>query len=472
MKCTRSSILALGLMALPAMLAAQAPSGPSVTLFNSGTVLVRRTLPAAIPAGVSTLPLALGAFSPSTLAILDPGVSLQRIAFDPAWSEDALLRRHIGEKFTFRSGLPDAPTTSATLMALDPERWRLDSTAGVNSLRGVLGHVVFGRPGQILWDADRVPTAPLADVTLESDKARNGLKVMYQMSGGSWAASYRIFLGPQGRIEGGAAINAGTLNLSDVEVQLLAGDIGTARPMPSSRGQVMYAPSAKMAEDNSMGQEAVGEAHLYTVPGKVTFVPGSQLVLPLFDPMPVKGTRLLTVGGGMPYYGTFSQDQDEHVVPVDVAYRFDRKLATPFGDLPLPAGSVSIFDNDKAGRVQLIGSGAIDHTAPGETLTVGTGTAFDVTAKRTQTSYSTSREVATQPNMPTRTIVMVGYRVSLQNAKDSAVVVEVREDRGGEWSVVTSSVPPVKRSSTRTVFSVTVPAKGKVDLTYRLRVIW
>ncbi len=463
MKKSLMSFAVLGLMALPALLPAQASTGPSVTLFNSGIVLVRRTLPAAIPAGVSTQPLALGAFLPASLSMLDPGVTLQRVSFDPAWSEEGLLRRHVGELFHFRSNATD--TVFATLVALDPERWRLEAPSRQHG-------IVFARPGQILWDANWVPTAPVADVTLQSDRARQGVKVMYQTGGGSWGASYRIFLGPQGRIEGGAAINAGTLNLSDVEVQLLAGDIGTARAMPSPRAQEVYAMAAKSAADNSMGQEAVGEAHLYTVPGKVTFVPGTQLVMPLFDPMPVKGTRLLTVGGGLPYYGGFSQDQDERDVPVDVAYRFDRKLATPFGDLPLPAGSVSIFDNDKAGRVQLIGSGAIDHTAAGETLTVGTGTAFDVTAKRTQTSFSTSREVSTQPNMPTRTIAMVGYRVSLQNAKDSAVVVEVREDRGGEWSVVTSSVPPVKRSSTRTVFSVTVPAKGKVDLTYRLRVIW
>ena len=94
-----------------------------------------------------------------------------------------------------------------------------------------------------------------------------------------------------------------------------------------------------------------------------------------------------------------------------------------------------------------------------------------MTAKRTQTSFATTREQPA-PNQATRTIASVGYRVALQNGKDSAVVVEVREDRGGEWSVVASSVPLEKRSSTRTVFNVTVPAKGKVDLTYRLRVVW
>jgi hypothetical protein len=52
------------------------------------------------------------------------------------------------------------------------------------------------------------------------------------------------------------------------------------------------------------------------------------------------------------------------------------------------------------------------------------------------------------------------------------VVVEVREDRAGEWSVVESSVPADKRSSTRVAFPVTIPAKGTAVLTYRVRVVW
>jgi hypothetical protein len=60
----------------------------------------------------------------------------------------------------------------------------------------------------------------------------------------------------------------------------------------------------------------------------------------------------------------------------------------------------------------------------------------------------------------------------LKNAGDSAVTVVVQEERAGEWSVVSSSVPAEKVSSTITRFRVRVPAKGEAALTYRLRVIW
>ena len=154
-------------------------------------------------------------------------------------------------------------------------------------------------------------------------------------------------------------------------------------------------------------------------------------------------------------------------MPVNAAYRFTRKLGTPFGDVALPAGNLSLFDTDKAGRPQLIGQGSIAHTARGQELMVESGTAFDVTAKRVQTDYSVNSTVK-----PARTTAIAGYRVTLQNAKDTAVVVEVREDRGGEWSVIESSVPSEKRSSTRRVFTVPVPAQGTMVLTYRVKAVW
>ncbi len=62
--------------------------------------------------------------------------------------------------------------------------------------------------------------------------------------------------------------------------------------------------------------------------------------------------------------------------------------------------------------------------------------------------------------------------MTLQNAKDSAVTVEVREDRNGDWSIIDSSMPAEKRSSTRRVFTVPVPAQGTAVLTYHVRVVW
>jgi hypothetical protein len=451
--------LALALAIAPVL---PAQDGASVTLFNSGRTLVRQNLPVRLPAGTSTQPLAIGVFDPSSFTVLEPGVSVERLSFDAAFNEDALLRRNIGQMFTFDMG--DGKAWTARLLGVDPERWQITGGGPVGP-----NAVIFGRPGRLMWGVEQVPTAPVADVTLTSDRARQSVRVMYEAMGGAWHAGYRLFIGANGRFEGTATIQAGTFNLENAEVQLLAGDIGQkAVPAPA----LMRAARNQAFEDASMttgatSAESIGEVRLYTVPGRVTFVPGAITALPLFAPTAVRSELRLTVPGAVSYWGGIDQFPDEHEVPVQVSHRFERRLGTPFGDLPLPAGGVSVYETDRSGRVQLVGQGNIGHTAAGEMLEVSTGTAFDVTARRTQTAFST-----TILANPRRTVATVEYSVVVKNAKDTAAAVEVREDRGGEWSVVTSSVPPVRRSSSRVVFPITVPAKGEVTLTYRLRVVW
>ena len=71
-----------------------------------------------------------------------------------------------------------------------------------------------------------------------------------------------------------------------------------------------------------------------------------------------------------------------------------------------------------------------------------------------------------------RTIATADYRVTITSAKDTAVTVEVIEERQGDWAVLSSSIPGEKVSSTRTRFRVRVPAKGEAVLNYRVRVVW
>ncbi len=443
--------LCCGAAALPA----QSSAGPSVTLFNTGRVLVRRQLAVPLPAGRSTATIAIGPFDPATLALLEPGVTIDRITGEQGVSEDALLRRNVGRRFSIAQG--DKPPRTATLLSMNPERWEWAD-----------GGVVFGRPGQILWPAELVPAAQTADVTIESERARSGFAAMYETNGGAWTASYRLFLGAGGRIEGTADIATGTLDLANAEVQLLAGDIGQQnRPQPNmAKAYAMEAAPAP--PPGGMTSASVGDVHIYTLPEPISFVPGVETVVPLFAPTPAAATRHYIVPGGVPFYGPINQQPaDEQTVPVDVAYHLARKLGTPFGDLPLPAGAVNIYDRDPAGRVELVGMAGIDHTAPGEELVFDAGTAFDVTARRVQTDYNVVRSSTAGQSSAT-----ASYRVSLANARDSAVTAEVREDHSGSWSVIDSSVPAQKRSSTRTVFLVTIPAKGTAVLTYRVRVVW
>ena len=93
-----------------------------------------------------------------------------------------------------------------------------------------------------------------------------------------------------------------------------------------------------------------------------------------------------------------------------------------------------------------------------------------IAAVATATPASTERRDSTKAGP--RTEATAGYWVTIRNATDSAATVEVREERAGEWTVLDSSVPPEKLSSTVTRFRVKAPARGETVLTYRVRAVW
>jgi hypothetical protein len=431
----------------------------SLTIYNDGRVLIRRTLSIPVPKGSSEQRLTLGTLEPATLFALDSGVTIVAATYDGATDEASAIRRALGQSILFRSG---RDTVTATVVGVDPERFRLPD-----------GRIVFARPGQPALSEDLVVLEPTARVALRSDAARKELRVGYFTAGADWQASYQAVLGRSAaRVTGTAVLGSQTLRVKDAEVQLLAGAVSRAAPAPAPRAleRMGMLKAAAAAAPEEASEERVGEFHVYTLSGRSSLEPGTTTSVSLFEPTSVSYERAYVVRGQLPYYGFVPQQGDETEVPVEVSYTLKRARKTEFGDRPLPGGVARLFQADSSGRLQLVGEAVVRHTPAGEDVRVAAGTAFDLTARRVQTTYTARRD--TTKTTPGRTILTADYTVTLTNATDSAATIDVREERAGEWSVVSSSVPAEKLSSTVTRFRVAVPARGRALLTYRIRAVW
>lgn len=438
------------------LLAAAGPleAQTGLTIYNSGRVMVRRTLDVKVPKGASEQRLTLGTLEPATLFPLDPAVSLLTATYDGGTDQQSTLRRSVGKSLLFTRGPGAGDTVRATLLGVEPERYRLPD-----------GSIAFQAPGVPRFPADVVIVDPTVSLSLTSTKALPSLGLGYFTSGASWAASYQVILGgKEARVTGSAVVESSALNMANLDLQLLAGDVGTTGP--ADRMVAARANYGVAAEMTAAKEEAIGEAHLYSVPGKVTLRPGQTTIQALFEPVAAPVVKRLVVASGLPYWGGIPQYGDAQDVSVGVTYVVTRALKSPFGDTPLPAGQVQIYQPDAAGRLQLIGSARIGHTAAGQPMELNAGTAFDYTAKRTQTTYTSARD------SKGRYTATADYSVTLANATDSVATIDVLEERGGDWSVVQSSVPAERVSSTRVRFRVTVPAKGEATLTYRIKATW
>lgn len=466
---TRPALL-VALLAAVAPVSAAAQAAPvreagttALTIYTDGRVLVRRALPLAVPRGRSDHQVALGRLDPGSLMSLDSLVWIAGLRYDGALDEESAMRRSVGQRVVFlvQRGGAAMDTISGVVLGVDPLRIELPG-----------GRVAYTLPGIPLYPADVGRAGPVAALALESRAARDSLRLGYFTGGAHWHAAYDLVLaGRRGRVTGTAVIDSRAVDAADATIQLVAGDVGRAMREKEQAYAPEMAVRAQAADvGNVASQQRVGEFHLYTLPGRATLRPGQTTARALFEPAAVEWSRKYVVPGQLPYWGPLPRMGDEETVPVEVRYLVARPRESEFGRRPIPAGIARIYQPDSAGRLQMVGEASVTHTPAGQGLELTAGTAFDVTARRVQTSYDTRQEPI--GGGAVRTVVTAEYEVTLSNATDSAVTVTVVEARHGDWDIVSSTVPARRVSSTRAEFEVQVPAAGRRSFRYTIRASW
>ncbi len=438
----------------------------SLSIYSDGRVVVRRSLALPLEKGRNTLSLKLDALDPATLFSPDTAVALVSAVLRPATDQATALLRAIGQTLAFVRvrAQGGADTVRATVIRADPPQYRL-----------LDGRFLLSQPGEPLFPAELIRTAPEVAVTLEATRPQPRTDLAWVAEGAArWEAVYQVALvGGRCQVSGTATITSEALRADTAEIQLVAGSINRARvtpPPPEFAARAGALKGAFLERGATTSEEAVGETHVYLLPARISLEPGAPVATALFPRVGVAYTQEYVVPGVLPYRGFFGQSPGEpNRVPVQVWYTLKRARGTAFGDRPLPGGTVQLYQSDSAGRLQLVGEARSVHTAPGRDLRVQSGDAFDVTADRVQTDYTQEPIPPAKRGMPTRQRVTASYRVSISNAKAEAVTVDVREARVGVWRVTDSSVPAEKLSATEVRFRVQVPAGGDATLTYTVQ---
>jgi hypothetical protein len=456
---TRTARLSLVLLA-----AAPLRAQTSLSIYSDGRTVVRRTLPQALAKGRNAITLELDGVDLATVFSPDTAVTVSSSVLRPATDRGAALAAVVGRSLSFVRARGD--TVLATVVRANPPQYRLSD-----------GRLLLTEPGEPLFPAEAVRTTSQATLILDAARPRPETDLAYSADGGRWYAVYQVLLEPAGQavISGTASVASQGLRADSAVVQLVAGTIARAQP-----GAAAGAPRPAMARMALAGEaaempteEGVGEAHVYTLPARLTLEPGVPVTTALFPRSVAPVLQEYIVSGALPYRGypgNAAVDAEPNRVPVEVWYTIKHARGTTFGERPLPGGTVQLYGADSAGRVQLLGEATSNHTAAGRDLRVRSGDAFDVTAERVQTDYAQEQIPPARRGLSARQRITVSYRVTLSNAKADPVSVDVRESRWGAWSVVASSIPSEKLSATQVRFRVPVPAKGDATLTYTVQV--
>ncbi len=457
-------VLAAGLAvaAEPPVVISQAGGGRalSLTVYNVGRALVRDARPVTLPAGEAALEFRDIAASvmPETVSISGEGVTVleQNYEYD-LLSPVTLLAKYLGKDVTMVTEEPGPvagsvarkETTGRLLSVENGTVWRVGDSIVSNP---PYKELIFPQVPENLRDR------PTLVWLLRCERAgERRLEATYLTRGITWRADYVLTLtsaGDSGHLLGWVTLdNTSGASYPDATLQLVAGEVHLAPERKAGPEALMMAARAAAPQ---MQEEPFAEYHLYSLERPTTIKDRQKKQVALLEADNVRVTRHYIVESPQWWYVQRVGKQKQDVrVEVELANRADNHLG-----MALPGGVVRLYQRDRRGTAQFIGEDRIEHTPKDEQVRVTMGNAFDVVAERRQTDF---RKLADN-------LFEDAFEVTLRNHKDTAVTVDVREQIGGDWEMLSNSFPYEKLSASGVSFSVPVPANGQAVLTYRVRV--
>ena len=441
----------------------------ALTVYNSNLSLVRDVRQLTLPPGDSLLRFMdiAASINPATVhfrSLTEPAklnVLEQNYEYD-LLDPNKLLQKYVGREVTLvrpklASGTTEYEEVKATLLSLNGAPvWRIGNeiVTGVSyeSIRfPELPENLYERP-TLLW-------------TLQNTGARrHKVEASYLTANLSWSADYVLNVAKDessGDLDGWVTlVNHSGTAFKNASLQLVAGDLH--RVMAQNNMDEMRAMKAVAGALNAPApfqQESFSEYHLYSLNRKTSIFDQESKQISLLNASRFPLRKVYVVNGQSYFYRTAYQPGAPMKDPVQVFYKFKNEEKAGLG-MPLPAGTIRVYQQDSRGGSLFAGEDHIDHTPKDEEISLHIGNAFDVVAERKQTDYKKLSD----------RLYEFEYEITLRNHKDAPITVEVNEPIGGDWEVISSTYKFTKTAAFAAQFQVPVDKDGTSVLKYRVRV--
>ena len=442
----------------------------AVTVYNSNIALVRDVRRLTLTRGTADLHFMdiAATVNPATVhfrSLTEPSrvnVLEQNYEYD-LLEPDKLLRKYVGRDVTLVRTRQEGGTTieenvQARLLSFNNGPvWRINGeiVTGLYSSQFKFPELpgnLFSRP-TLIW-------------TLENQGgADHRVEASYLAGGMSWNADYVLTVTRDDRtadIDGWVTLrNESGTSFNNASLQLVAGQLNRVRG--ETAGRMLDAMKSMVAEAAAapMAQEAFSDYHLYTLGRRTTINNSETKQVSMLGATGFPVTKRYIVNGQAMYYRNTMSPGAPLRDDVQVFYQLKNDEASKLG-MPLPAGTVRVYQSDSKGALQFVGEDRIVHTPKDETVNLKIGNAFDVVSERKQTDF---QKISSN-------VYEMEFEVTLRNHKATPVTVEVNEPIGGTWRMLQASHRWTKTDAWASQFSVPVAVDGTSVLRYRVRVTY
>jgi hypothetical protein len=441
----------------------------ALTVYNSDLALVRDVRNVQLPRGTFDLRFMdiAATVNPATVhfrSLTEPSrvdVLEQNYEYD-LLEPDKLLRKYVGRDVTLvrlvqNGGSTRQEEVKARLLSYNNAPvWQIGNeiVTGLNA-----DHIRFPElPGNLY-------ARPTLIWSLENGgAARHRVEASYLATKLTWNADYVLTVTRDDKladVDGWVTLTNGSgTAFRNAKLQLVAGELNRVRQMFDRREADFLAAQSAVAE-RKMSQEAFSDYHLYSLDRKTTINNNETKQVSMLGATGFPVKKRYIVNGQNFYYRNVQNPGAPIKDTVQVFYQFKNDASAGLG-MPLPAGTVRVYQNDSKGGTHFVGEDRIGHTPKDETLNLKIGNAFDLVAERKQVDFE---KIASN-------VYEVEYEVVVRNHKATPVTVEVNEPIGGTWRIIRTSHEYTKTDAWAAQFNLSVPADGAATLKYRVRVTY
>lgn len=475
-------------LALGVVLAGQA-SGTELTVYNQGFALVKEQRVLQLRIGVQDVAVEdvaqmIEANSVGIRSLSDPGsftVLEQNYQFDLI-SPAAILAKAVGNRIALNRVLPNGQKErvvgvllSAPTAVVSDGSGRLQTTFNGMVLQADDGRILLDPSGEV--EVSEIPEGLISKPTLlwvlDSRKAGpNRIEMSYISQGFGWKADYVLQLDGDGKLgdfKGWVTMtnNSGT-TFRDARLNLLAGDVQRVQAGRQRGGFGGAAMEMKVADAApGFAQEEFAYYHLYTLQRPATLRNREVKQISLMEAFRVPATKKLVVDfmrgfhGYQPNEGIVGSGVFKPLIQVIMTNDEKSNLG-----MPLPMGTIKVFQRDSRGSLQMLGEDSIQHTPKNEKVTLTVGRAFDVVAERKRTFFQWI-----QAGGRNRGAVET-FEIEIRNRKTTPEVVTVLERHWGEWRITDSNMPHTRPDANTAEFVLNLAPDEVKKIVYSVETRW
>ncbi|WP_085900923.1 DUF4139 domain-containing protein [Kiloniella majae] len=324
-----------------------------------------------------------------------------------------------------------------------------------------------GVSGRLVYDSipEGLRSGPTLLAVVESAEAGNkDLKLTYLTGGLDWRVTYVADLDPSGEklsLKAMATLTNQTgVEFVDADVRLVAGNVKRVQSAPAPRMAMMGAESDMMYSEakTAMPQrQSVADRDVYRLPGKIDIggIETKQVTLLENDAVEIE-KRYRFQQLIQPYPGADETGRQQADIVLKTENTEDKGLGQP-----LPGGTIRVYQQVKDANLSIfMGEEHMRAVPKGEEVELVIGSANQVTGSGKQLSYE---------NL-SRNSYQLTQEITLRNSGDKAVSVDVVGNMPRNWKILNESVKHEKKSANKVIWTLDIPAEGKVSFDYKLRV--